>query len=90
LVSTRYFRIIIEVPPSPFASFSPHRLLPLPPPPTTAASTETQGEDIELAEGVEDEAHGNTIIGNIEDRNVIVVDDIIDTAHSFGETEEEK
>lgn len=38
----------------------------------------------DLEEGQADDAHGNSVIGSVEGRDVIIVDDLIDHAEPFG------
>lgn len=48
-----------------------------------AVSHEVDGEDPELAAGLDEDSYGTSVIGNVEDRICILVDDLIDSAHPF-------
>lgn len=48
-----------------------------------AASAEVMGEDIQLAEGLDEDSYGTSVVGSVEGKVAIIVDDLIDTAHPF-------
>eukprot|EP00052_Salpingoeca_macrocollata_P000532 m.20741 g.20741 ORF g.20741 m.20741 type:complete len:361 (-) comp10613_c0_seq1:79-1161(-) len=48
-----------------------------------AASEEVQGEDPQLMGGADEDSYGNSVVGSVDGRIVIVIDDLIDTAHPF-------
>ena len=61
-----------------------HTINSSPPYAPVAASSEVMGEDPELVAGQDEESYGTTVIGNVEDRACILIDDLIDSAHPFG------
>eukprot|EP00053_Salpingoeca_punica_P012772 m.114693 g.114693 ORF g.114693 m.114693 type:complete len:354 (-) comp16037_c0_seq1:410-1471(-) len=48
-----------------------------------AASEEVQAESMQMTEGLDEDSYGTSVIGSVEGRTAIIVDDLIDTARPF-------